>query len=203
MSNKKAFIIIAAALAVIIIAAALLYGSLSKKVDISLSGAQQSAAPQTQSTAEPEVQSTTEPEEDVTPAPDFTMQDADGGSVSLSDHLGTPVVLNFWASWCGPCKNEMPAFDALAAEYAGKVDFMMVNLTDGAGETVESASEFIAQQGYSFPVYFDTDSEGSNAYYVRSIPMTFFIDAKGNIHAYYTGSMSEDTLRQGIELISG
>lgn len=209
MTNKKAFIFIAAALALILIAAALLYSSLSERVDISLEGTQPSAAPaeqstvtpETQNTAAPQAQSTEEPEEDVTPAPDFTMLDAEGNTVSLSDRLGVPVVLNFWASWCGPCKNEMPSFDTLAAEYED-VDFMMVNLTDGGRETLESASKFIEQQGYSFPVYYDTDSAGAAAYYVRSIPVTYFIDADGNIRAYYTGSMSEDTLRQGIELIS-
>ena len=76
-------------------------------------------------------------------APDFTVYDKDGNPVQLSDFRGKPVVLNFWASWCGPCKSEMPDFDKKAAEMAGDVTFLMVNLTDGYQETVESASAFV------------------------------------------------------------
>ena len=71
-------------------------------------------------------------------APDFTAVDADGNEVSLSDFLGKPVVLNFWASWCGPCKSEMPEFDEAYLQQGEEIQFLMVNMTDGAQETADT-----------------------------------------------------------------
>lgn len=135
-------------------------------------------------------------------APDFTVYDGEGRAFMLSDFKGKPVVLNFWASWCGPCRNEMPAFDQLYKENLGKVEFVMVNLTDGNYETVATASEFVTNSGYSFPVYFDTASEGAMAYSVQSIPTTYFIDADGNIVSYSVGSMDKQGLLKGIKDIT-
>ena len=135
------------------------------------------------------------------PAPDFTVYNKEGNPVKLSDMKGTPVVLNFWASWCPPCKAEMPEFDEIAKEYAGKVAFMMVNLTDGVQETQEKAQAFIDSMGYTFPVYFDKDSEAAYKYGIQSIPTTIFIDANGNLIAGATGAIDGETLRYGISMI--
>ena len=152
--------------------------------------------------SEPEQEHTHEEgENEYDPAPDFTVYDADGKPVKLSDMKGKPVVLNFWASWCPPCKAEMPDFDAVCKEYEGKVIFMMVNLTDGERETVESARNFIHMMEYSFPVYYDTDMEASNTYGIQSIPTTFFIDADGGLVAYGSGALSENELRRGISML--
>lgn len=152
--------------------------------------------------SEPEQEHTHEEgENEYDPAPDFTVYDADGKPVKLSDMKGKPVVLNFWASWCPPCKAEMPDFDAVCKEYEGKVIFMMVNLTDGERETVESARNFIHMMEYSFPVYYDTDMEASNTYGIQSIPTTFFIDADGALVAYGSGALSENELRRGISML--
>ncbi len=152
--------------------------------------------------SEPEQEHTHEEgENEYDPAPDFTVYDADGKPVKLSDMKGKPVVLNFWASWCPPCKAEMPDFDAVCKEYEGKVTFMMVNLTDGERETVESARNFIHMMEYSFPVYYDTDMEASNTYGIQSIPTTFFIDADGGLVAYGSGALSENELRRGISML--
>ena len=139
--------------------------------------------------------------EDYDPAPDFTVYDKDGKPVKLSDMKGTPVVLNFWASWCPPCKAEMPEFDEIAKEYAGKVEFMMVNLTDGVQETQEKAQAFIDSMGYTFPVYFDKDSDAAYKYGVQSIPTTIFIDANGDLVAGAPGAIDGETLRYGISMI--
>ena len=136
------------------------------------------------------------------PAPDFTVYNKEGNPVKLSDMKGTPVVLNFWASWCPPCKAEMPEFDEIAKEYAGKVAFMMVDLTDGVQETQEKAQAFIDSMGYTFPVYFDTSGNAASVYNIRSIPATFVIDAQGNIEGYATGAISKETLLSGIEMIT-
>ena len=134
-------------------------------------------------------------------APDFTVYDRDGNEVKLSDFLGKPVVLNFWASWCGPCKMEMPDFDEIYLELGDEVQFLMINLTDGTSETVEGASGFIAQQGYSFPVFYDTSGMAATVYGVQSIPTTYFIDDEGYAITYAVGAISGDMLRQGIDLI--
>lgn len=139
--------------------------------------------------------------EEYDPAPDFTIYNKEGKAVKLSDMKGTPVVLNFWASWCPPCKAEMPEFDEIAKEYAGKVEFMMVNLTDGQRETVEIAQAFIDSMGYTFPVYFDKDSDAAYKYGIQSIPTTIFIDANGNLVAGATGAIDGETLRYGISMI--
>lgn len=134
-------------------------------------------------------------------APDFTVFDADGNPVKLSDFLGKPVVLNFWASWCGPCQHEMPAFQQKYLELGSEVQFLMVNLTGGR-ETVNSASSFVSKKGYTFPVFFDTSYSASNAFSVYSIPATYFIDAEGYIVANAVGAISADVIQQGIDMIN-
>ena len=136
-------------------------------------------------------------------APDFTAYDAEGNAHKLSDFRGKPVILNFWASWCGPCKMEMPDFDKAYQAYGDQVEFLMVNLTDGAQETVETASAFLTEAGYSFPVYFDTDRSGAIAYGVNAVPVTYFIDADGNFVAWHQGVLSAENLQRGIDMLLG
>ena len=144
---------------------------------------------------------TTEEESTRKAAPDFTAYDLDGNAHKLSDFRGKPVILNFWASWCGPCKMEMPDFDEKHQAYGDQIHFLMVNLTDGSQETVETASTFIAEQGYSFPVYFDTDRSGAMAYGVNAVPVTYFIDAEGNFVAWQQGVLTAEMLQTGIDML--
>ena len=93
--------------------------------------------PEPETTAEPEATTEPEPEEEVNPAPDFTVYDRNGQPVRLSDMFGKPIVLKFWASWCGPCRSEMPDFDEVYRLLGDEVVFMLVNLTDGEVETMQ------------------------------------------------------------------
>ena len=133
--------------------------------------------------------------------PNFTVLDREGNEVRLSDFFGMPIVLNFWASWCPPCKAELPDFEEACKRYEGKVTFLMVNLTDGQRETVEVAKSYIASQGYTFPVYFDTKYEAAYTYGVSSIPQTYFINADGSLEARATGMISAAQLEKGIGMI--
>ncbi len=138
-------------------------------------------------------------EKNTLPAMDFTIYTQDNTTVNLSDFYGKPIVVNFWATWCGPCKSELPAFEQLYQEYGEDVHFMMVNLTDGAQETVKTVTKFVMDNKYTFPVYFDKDTDAALTYSVYSIPAILFIDADGNIVASHMGAMSESTLRNYIE----
>lgn len=134
-------------------------------------------------------------------APDFTVYDAEGNAYRLSDFRGKPVILNFWASWCGPCTSEMPEFQSFYETYGGDIHFVIVNLTDGVQETVESASAYIGGQGYTFPVYYDTDMDAARAYSVNAIPATYFIDAEGGQVARTQGALNADTLQKGVDML--
>lgn len=135
------------------------------------------------------------------PAPDFTVEDSEGNKVKLSDFKGKSVVINFWASWCGPCKSEMPEFQAAYENYGDEIAFLMVNMTDGAQETKDSAKVFIDKSGYSFPVYYDTMLSAATKYKVYSIPATYFVDKNGNLIASARGAISAETLEKGIGMI--
>lgn len=134
-------------------------------------------------------------------AKDFTVIDIAGKEVSLSDFKGKPVVVNFWASWCPPCKEEMPYFNEVYKELGDEVQFMMVDLVDGSRETVDTAKAFIKDNGYDFPVYFDTDQEAAIAYGIYSIPTSIFIDEEGKVVKSITGTMTKGDLLEEIENI--
>jgi thiol-disulfide isomerase/thioredoxin len=112
-----------------------------------------------------------------------------------------PVILNFWASWCPPCKSEMPAFNDMYAEYGDQIHFMMVNATDGSRETKKSGAEYISSNGYLFPVYYDVNQDALSQYGIRAFPTSVFIDAEGYLVAGIEGAINEETLLKGINLL--
>lgn len=127
-------------------------------------------------------------------ASDFTVTDGDGNEVRLSDSFGQPIILNFWATWCPPCRSELPAFDRAHNQYKAEVKFMMIDLTDGYREEVDSVKKFVSDNGYTFPVYYDMKGRAANAYNAYSIPLTVAIDTYGNVYKTHLGAMDETSL---------
>ena len=193
MKSKKTLLIIVLAFVALMVGASVLYNNLGASLAPSQLATQPAA---TEATGVP---SETQPEPQ--PVPDFAVYDADGNEVHLSDFIGKPIVLNFWASWCGPCKSEMPDFNEVYQELGEDVQFLMINMTDGDRETVDTASEFIADQGYVFPVFYDTDSMAAYVYQAYSLPTSFFINAEGHVIAQATGAIDINTLQRGIDMI--
>lgn len=204
MKNKKMLGIGVILFAVLIVGASILYNAMKDKVeDNSFQMAGDKADENsTSNTNDIDTNGTeTNTDNDKVVAPDFTMTDKDDNEVKLSNFSGKPIVLNFWASWCGPCQMEMPDFEEMYKTYGEEVQFLMVNMTDGSQETVGSATQFITEKGYTFPVYYDTKMEGAYYYSVYSLPTTYFIDEEGYVTASNKGMISGENLQKGIEAI--
>ena len=202
---KKKWIVPAIVLVALLALSPVLYKNLSQQVrpetapPAATAEAVPAVTPETAVTEAP-----AEPESEDPLAPDFSVYNGEGESVYFSDFAGRPAVINFWASWCPPCRSELPAFESAWETYGDRVEFLMVDLTDGSRETVEIAQSFIAEEGYAFPVYFDSDYSGASAYGIYSIPMTVFVDASGRIRGGRIGAMAEETLTAGLEeLLNG
>ena len=188
--NKKVLLITLIALVALLAIAGVLYPKLSSGLQT-----QQLATTPPATTEEPDATEATQPE--TIPAPDFTVLDWDGNEVNFSDYAGKPVVLNFWAHWCGPCQMELPEFNAKYEELEGEVTFLMVHV----GADMDAGKEKVTEGGYTFPVVFDKDSQVAAFYGVSAFPTSFFIDKEGNLQAYYVGAKDGDLLQQGIDMI--
>ena len=133
-------------------------------------------------------------------APDFEVYDEDGNAIKLSDFKGEkPVVVNIWASWCGPCKAEMPYFEKAMEKYGDDVEILMVNLTDGQRETKEKALNYLKENNLNMKIVFDTKFSAANAYAVQAIPRTIFINRDGNIVKDNKGLIDEKILNDYIK----
>lgn len=128
-------------------------------------------------------------------APDFTVTLTDGSTFTLSEHRGTPVFLNFWATWCPYCVQEMPEMQQLYDSYGQKAIIIAVNVAEDA----DTVSAFVQKNGYAFPVGIDEKGDISALYGVTGLPTTFFIDADGNVAYYEPQAMDYDTMDRGLQ----
>jgi peroxiredoxin len=123
-------------------------------------------------------------------APDFTLENMNGEQVSLSDYHGQKVFLNFWASWCPPCRQEMPDMQKLHEEYGEEVVILAVNV----GESKSTAANFMMQNGLSFPVLLDNSKDTARNYLIRGIPSSYFLDQNGIIKEKAFGAVSYEKM---------
>ena len=200
MKSKIGIIVVSLLLLGVVFGASVLYNYLSKNVETD----QLNVAEDSQEESE-KMENSDElndgSSKDAAKAPDFTVYDYEGNYYKLSDFEGKPVIVNFWASWCSPCKREMPDFEEAFKKYGEDIHFLMINLTDGYQETVESAKEFVENTEYTFPVYYDSDQNAARTYGIYSIPTTLFIDEGGHIKAHAQGAIDAKTLEEGIGYI--
>lgn len=143
-------------------------------------------------------------EDALLPAIDFTLTDQFGKTHSLSDYKGKTIFLNFWATWCPPCRAEMPDIQKLYETYDTEGDDALIVLgvaapNDGDEKDEEGIKKFLNENGYTYPVLMDTDAELFSAYGIYSYPTTFMIDRDGNVFGYASGQLSEDTMKSIIE----
>ncbi len=198
MNNRKNLAVAIVALVVIIATSVAVYNVYKDKVD-PVTG---TISDTSQTLAEVSDINISEQTVATTVAPDFTMQDADGKTVKLSDFKGTPVVLNFWTSWCSYCKSEMPYFESAYQQYGNQVQFIMLNAVKSERIT-DGGKNFIKESDYTFPVFYETEGKATTLYGLRGFPATIFIDASGNIVEKNIGAISQEKLNEMIQSLLG
>ena len=146
-------------------------------------------------------------ERTLTPAPlsDLELTDQFGNTHSLANYRGKVIFLNFWATWCGPCRNEMPDIQKLYEEYSAQGEDAEVVILGIAGPGIgqegsaEEIADFMTENGYTYPVLMDTSGEMFTQYGISAFPTTFMIDKDGNVYGYVPGQMTEDIMRSIID----
>lgn len=132
-------------------------------------------------------------------APDFTLRTINGEELHLADYRGQPVVLNFWATWCPPCRAEIPHFEAASRKYNGQV--VVLGVDDG--EPLATVAPFVADLGMTYTLPLDEQSVVTRQYRVNSLPSTFFIDRDGIIQYVHIGIINQAVLEARIEALLG
>lgn len=133
------------------------------------------------------------------PAPAFALPGLDGKRHRLEDYRGKRIILNFWASWCAPCREEMPLLDATYKRFA-HTGLVVIGVNQR--EDALTARQFAERLKLSFPIVLDTDLEASLAYEAFALPMTYFIDTRGIIRGQNLGALIADSLQQYLDLLT-
>jgi cytochrome c biogenesis protein CcmG, thiol:disulfide interchange protein DsbE len=130
-------------------------------------------------------------------APDFTLQTIDGRSFTLGDYTAAsqPVVLNFWATWCPPCRIEMPYFNRASAKYEGQAGILSIN----QAESLETIQDYADRNGLTYPLLIDQDRKVNNLYGILNLPTTIFIDHNGVVKEVLIGTISQAVLEDRVE----
>ncbi len=188
-SNKRGTLVAAALLVAVLVCGGLGYRMLAARVE-----------------PEPAPIEQTEATEDADEAPlladhDATVYTVDGEAVTLTQIAdGRPLVINFWATWCPYCVEELPDFQEIVADYSGRVSFAFVDVTDGSRETVELAAAFLEENGFSdLQAYYDTDLAASIEYGASSLPTTVVVNGDGEITAISAGMIDPILLRGALD----
>lgn len=199
MKNSIKWVIIAALLVGLIGGSTILYNNLSKEykannIVIVSSSKKAETTPTSSVEGEGEVSS------QFSNLSELKLMDYEGYEINFTKFAGKPIVLNFWTSWCGYCKQEMPDFEKAAKAYPD-VQFVMVNATCDKRETEVAARDYIESTNYDLDFYFDVNKEAVVEYNIRSYPTTYFLDSEGFIISYSPGSLDYDDLVECIEMI--
>lgn len=131
-------------------------------------------------------------------APDFSLQTLEGGTYTLSELRGQVVLVNLWATWCPPCRAEMPAIQKVYAEYQDQ-GLVVLGINSTVQDELSAVAPFIMDYGLTFPILLDETGQVSSMYQLRSLPSSYFIDREGVIRYVVSGPMSEALLYARIE----
>ena len=130
-------------------------------------------------------------------APDFNLKDQYGVIHSLENYKGKVIFLNFWATWCPPCKKEMPDIENIYKEYGeNKKDVVILGVNS---EKENEVKKFLKDKGYTFPIVIDENSEVMRKYFIQAFPTSFVIDKEGNVYGYVMGGLTKEQIKQVIE----
>lgn len=132
-------------------------------------------------------------------APDFSLETLAGEKVNLSDYRGKVIFLNFWATWCPPCKAEMPHMQSFYDEYSDQAEILAVNIT--SDDSVGAVEKFRKQYNITFPILLDVEGEQSEKFATITIPTTYLIDENGIIKQRLVGPMSEDSMKELVSSV--
>ena len=175
----------------------------------SLAGADPQAAPTAQVTSQPQEsaqpEATDGPEESQAPIPalDFTLTDQFGNTHTLEEYKGKTILLNFWATWCGPCRSEMPDLQAVYEDYGkNEKDLVVLGVAApnlGQEGSAEDITAFLEENGYTYPTLMNEDASLFYSYGISSFPTTFMIDKNGNVYGYVSGALSREVFEDIIQ----
>ena len=130
-------------------------------------------------------------------APDFNLKDQYGVVHSLENYKGKVIFLNFWATWCPPCKKEMPDIENIYKEYGeNKKNVVILGVNS---EKENEVKKFLKDKGYTFPTVIDENSEVMRKYFIQAFPTSFVIDKEGNVYGYVMGGLTKEQIKQVIE----